>query len=230
MGAAVVAALEGAEPTALLTEGLEELGALLRAAQRRRPGALVADLRIARGLDYYTGTVYESFMAGHEDLGSVCSGGRYDNLASGRKRVFPGVGISVGVSRLLSRVVAEGLVEVTRAVPTTVLVAVMDEEHRPASEAVAAALRARGIAADLSPTAAKLGRQIKAADQRGIPFVWFPGTGRADGAAPATDSVKDIRSGEQVQADPATWVPSDPADLAPRLVPGAGVPAPDKTP
>ena len=70
----------------------------------------------------------------------------------------------------------------------------------------------------------------QAADQRGIPFVWFPGTGRADGAAPATDSVKDIRSGEQVQADPATWVPSDPADLAPRLVPGAGVPAPDKTP
>ena len=230
VGAAVVAALEGAEPTALLTEGLEELGALLRAAQRRRPGALVADLRIARGLDYYTGTVYESFMAGHEDLGSVCSGGRYDNLASGRKRVFPGVGISVGVSRLLSRVVAEGLVEVTRAVPTTVLVAVMDEEHRPGSEAVAAALRARGIAADLSPTAAKLGRQIKAADQRGIPFVWFPGTGRADGADPSTDSVKDIRSGEQVQADPATWVPSDPADLAPRLVPGAGVPAPDKTP
>ncbi|PZU32847.1 MAG: histidine--tRNA ligase, partial [Actinomyces sp.] len=116
--ARVLAALDGAEPGELLTSGLDELEALLRTAARRRPGALVADLKIARGLDYYTGTVYESFMAGHEDLGSVCSGGRYDSLASTGRRTFPGVGISIGLSRLLSRVTGAGLVEVSRAVPT----------------------------------------------------------------------------------------------------------------
>ena len=208
--ARVLSALDGAEPSALLLAGLDELESLLRVAARRRPGAIVADLKIARGLDYYTGTVYESFMAGHEDLGSVCSGGRYDSLASNGKRTFPGVGISIGLSRLLSRVMGAGLIEVTRAFPTAVLVAVTDEEHRAVSDSVADALRERGIAADVAPTAAKFGKQIKFADKRGIPFVWFPGAGTE------SDSVKDIRSGEQIDADPATWSPASEADLAPR--------------
>ena len=125
----VLRALAGAEPTELLEEGLAEMTALLEAAGRRRPGAIIADLKIARGLDYYTGTVYESFMTGHEDLGSVCSGGRYDSLATNGKRTFPGVGISIGLSRLLARVIGEELVEVSRPVPTAVLVAVTDEAH-----------------------------------------------------------------------------------------------------
>ena len=208
---AVIEALDGAEPTGMLQEGVAELGELLSAAATARPGALTADLKIARGLDYYTGTVYESFMAGAEDLGSVCSGGRYDNLATSGKRTFPGVGISIGLSRLLSRVLADGLVSVTRPVPTVVLVAVTDEEHRSDSDAIADALRARGVAADVAPTAAKFGKQIKFADKRGIPFVWFPA---AQGGA---DSVKDIRSGEQVEADADHWLPADPADLAPRV-------------
>ena len=200
----VLRALAGAEPTELLEEGLSELTALLG---RRRPGAVIADLKIARGLDYYTGTVYESFMSGHEDLGSVCSGGRYDSLATNGKRTFPGVGISIGLSRLLARVIGEGLVEVSRPVPTVVLVAVTDEAHRSASDAIADALRARGISADVAPSAAKFGKQIKAADKRSIPFVWFPG---AEGAP---DSVKDIRSGEQVEADAATWQPPSDDDV-----------------
>ena len=210
--ARVLGALDGAEPSALLLAGLDELESLLRVAARRRPGAIVADLKIARGLDYYTGTVYESFMAGHEDLGSVCSGGRYDSLASNGKRTFPGVGISVGLSRLLSRIMGAGLIEVTRAVPTAVLVAVTDEEHRAVSDAVADVLRERGIAADVAPTAAKFGKQIRFADKRGIPFVWFPGAGTE------SDSVKDIRSGEQIDADPATWSPASEADLAPQIL------------
>ncbi|SPT54077.1 Histidine--tRNA ligase [Actinomyces bovis] len=207
----VIAALDGAEPSELLLTGLDELTDLLATAARRRPGAVIADLKIARGLDYYTGTVYESFMEGAADLGSVCSGGRYDNLATNGKRTFPGVGISIGLSRLLSRIIADGAVAVTRAVPTAVLVAVTDEEHRAASDAVADALRARGISADVAPNAAKFGKQIKFADKRGIPFVWFPGT---EGQA---DSVKDIRSGEQVEAHAANWTPADPADLSPKL-------------
>ena len=195
----------------LLEEGLGELCALLDAAGSRMPGALVADLRIARGLDYYTGSVYESEVEGHEDLGSICSGGRYDSLASDSKRSYPGVGLSIGVSRLVSRMISAPLVRATRPVPTAVVVAVASEEERERSEAVARALRARGIPTDVAPSAAKFGKQIKFADRRAIPFVWFPGS---DGA----DTVKDIRSGEQVEADPATWAP--PAqDLAPGVVP-----------
>jgi histidyl-tRNA synthetase len=197
----------------LMEQGLAELGQLIEAAAVRAPGVVVADLKIARGLDYYTGSVYETVLVGHEQLGSICSGGRYDTLASDGKQTYPGVGLSIGVSRLVSRLLTAGLVRATRGVPAAVLVAVTDEETRPASDAVAAALRSRGVPVEVAPTAAKFGKQIKHADRRGIPFVWFPAA--EDGAA---DQVKDIRSGEQVDADAATWAP--PAeDLWPRVVP-----------
>jgi histidyl-tRNA synthetase len=192
---------------ALLEAGLGELGALLAGADAALPGAVAADLKIARGLDYYTGTVYESVLVGHEDLGSVCSGGRYDSLASDGAQRYPGVGLSVGVSRLLARLLGHGLVRATRPTPAAVLVAVVDEAGRPDSDAVARALRARGVPCDVAPTAARFGKQIRYADRRGIPYVWFPG---------APDEVKDIRSGEQLPADRAAWRP--PADdLWPRL-------------
>ena len=198
--------------TELLETGLGELSALIEAAATRAPGVVVADLKIARGLDYYTGSVYETLLVGHEELGSICSGGRYDTLASDGKNTYPGVGLSVGVSRLVSRLLSAGLLTATRGVPTAVLVAVSDEESRAASDAVAAALRVRGIPTDVAPSAAKFGKQIKYADRRGIPFVWFPGD---------VHQVKDIRSGEQLEADPAGWEP--PADdLWPRVVPAAG--------
>ena len=187
----------------LLDEGLEELAAVIAAAQARMPGAVVADLKIARGLDYYTGTVYETQLVGYESVGSVCSGGRYDALASDGKATYPGVGISLGVSRLVSVLLGKGLVQASRSVPTAVLVAVSSDEGRTASEDVAAALRARGISTEVAPAAAKFGKQIRHADRRGIPFVWFV-------ADDGTHSVKDIRSGEQLDADPASWAP--PAD------------------
>jgi histidyl-tRNA synthetase len=187
----------------LLDEGLEELAAVIAAAQARMPGAVVADLKIARGLDYYTGTVYETQLVGYEAVGSVCSGGRYDALASDGKATYPGVGISLGVSRLVSVLLGKGLVQASRSVPTAVLVAVSSDESRAASEDVAAALRSRGISTEVAPSAAKFGKQIRHADRRGIPYVWFT-------ADDGTHSVKDIRSGEQVDADPASWAP--PAD------------------
>jgi len=183
----------------LLDEGMDELVRVVEAAHAYAPGALVADLKIARGLDYYTGTVYETRMRGYEGMGSICSGGRYDNLASAGTDRFPGVGISLGVSRLLGVLVGRGAITVSRGVPTCVLVAVVDEGSRAASDAVAATLRRRGIACEVSPSAAKFGKQIRYAERRGIPFVWFPGQGG--------DEVKDIRSGEQVAANPSTWEP-----------------------
>ena len=193
----------------LLEQGLRELTALLDTANKRMPGAVVADLKIARGLDYYTGSVYESEIEGHEDLGSICSGGRYDSLAKDGKRTYPGVGLSIGVSRLVSRMISAPLARASRKVPTAVVVAVTNEERRERSEEIAAILRSRGISTDVAPSAAKFGKQIKFADKRGIPFVWFPGE---DGA----DTVKDIRTGEQVDADAATWVMPE-ADAAPSV-------------
>ncbi|MFF2622195.1 histidine--tRNA ligase [Oerskovia jenensis] len=201
----------------LLEEGLRELSALIDAAAVRAPGVVVADLKIARGLDYYTGSVYETVLVGHEQLGSICSGGRYDTLASDGANTYPGVGLSIGVSRLVSRLLSAGLVRSTRSVPSAVVVAVTSEETRPASDAVAVALRSRGIPVEVAPSAAKFGKQIKFADRRGIPFVWFPAGIGADGEVVA-HQVKDIRSGEQVGADPATWAPSA-EDLWPRVVP-----------
>lgn len=215
-----LAARHGAS-TELLETGLAELGALVEAAAVRAPGVVVADLKIARGLDYYTGSVYETVLVGHEQLGSICSGGRYDTLASDGATTYPGVGLSVGVSRLVSRLLSAGLVRATRGVPSAVVVAVTSEETRAASDAVATALRGRGIPVEVAPSAAKFGKQIRFADRRGIPFVWFPAGVSAQGEETG-HQVKDIRSGEQVEADPATWAP--PAeDLFPRVVPGDAV-------
>jgi histidyl-tRNA synthetase len=164
---------------------------------------VVADLKIARGLDYYTGTVYETEMAGYEKLGSICSGGRYDSLATDGRTTYPGVGISVGVTRILGVLIGQGRLVASRSVPTCVLVAVDSEETRGDSLAVAAALRARGVPTEVAPRADRFGKQIRYADRRGIPYVWFPSAGSAD----TSGSVKDIRSGEQIDADAATWLP-----------------------
>jgi len=200
----------------LLDEGLVELGALVGAAAERAPGVVVADLKIARGLDYYTGSVYETILVGHEQLGSICSGGRYDTLATDGANSYPGVGLSVGVSRLVSRLLSAGLVRATRSVPSAVLVAVTNEDQRHRSDAIADTLRARGIPVEVAPAAAKFGKQIRHADRRGIPFVWFPGETDPDGATGA-DQVKDIRSGEQIEVDAQVWAPAE-DDLWPRVV------------
>ena len=207
-----VAALGVSDP--LLDEGLAELVRVIERGAALAPGVLVVDLRIARGLDYYTGTVYETQLLGHEGVGSVCSGGRYDSLASDGKVTYPGVGVSIGVSRILGRVLGRDLVRASRSVPTCVLVAVDDEAGRPESDRVAAALRARGIPCEVSPSAAKYGKQIRHADRRGIPYVWFP----ADGG-----SVRDLRSGDQAPADPGSWQPPE-ADRWPTVAPTTGQP------
>jgi histidyl-tRNA synthetase len=189
----------------LLDEGLDELARVVEAAREHAPGRLVAELKIARGLDYYTGTVYETQLLGYERFGSICSGGRYDNLASSGTETYPGVGISIGVTRLLGLLFGAGALGASRSVPTCVLVALPDEESRPACDRVAARLRSRGIATEVAPTPAKFGKQIRFAERRGIPYVWFPGASMGEITTP--DQVKDIRSGDQTDADPASWSP-----------------------
>jgi histidyl-tRNA synthetase len=186
----------------LLDEGLDELVRVMQGTVplRSEQFSVVADLRIARGLDYYTGTVYETRMLGFEGLGSICSGGRYDALASDGRTTYPGVGISLGVTRALGPLLSRGLLTASRSTPSAVLVALPAEGDRAGCEEVATSLRGRGVPVEVSPSAAKYGKQIRYAERRGIPFVWFP---QPDG----THQVRDIRSGEQAAADPSAWVP-----------------------
>ncbi|MBO3741090.1 histidine--tRNA ligase [Actinoplanes flavus] len=191
----------------MLDEGLAELLQVVETANEHAPGLVRAELKIARGLDYYTGTVYETLLEGYERFGSITSGGRYDNLASVGNTRFPGVGISIGVSRLLGLLFGQDALTVSRSVPTCVVVALPSDDRRAECDRIAAALRKRGIPTEVAPTAAKFGKQIQFADRRGIPYVWFPGE---------PDTVKDIRSGEQVEADAETWQPA-PGDLHPNV-------------
>ncbi len=196
----------------LLDEGLEELAAVIDgcAALVTDRVEIVADLKIARGLDYYTGTVFETRLAGYESLGSICSGGRYDALATDGRTTYPGVGISLGVSRVLVPLLGQGVVTADRSVPSAVLVAVVDEEHRAASDGLAEQLRGNGVSCEVAPAAQKFGKQIRHAERRGIPYVLFPGT---DGEQP---EIKDIRSGDQAPVDVSTWTPPV-EDLKPRI-------------
>ncbi|WP_353647913.1 histidine--tRNA ligase [Nakamurella sp. A5-74] len=195
----------------MLDEGLDALAAVIATATAAAPaGTVVADLKIARGLDYYTGTVYETQLIGYESWGSFCSGGRYDALASDGRTSYPGVGISIGVSRLLGLLIGKNLVTADRGTPAAVLVALVQDEDRARSTEVAQQLRQRGIACEVAPSAAKFGKQIRYAERRGIPYVWFPSAGESG------DQVKDIRSGDQVDADATTWTPPD-TDLKPGI-------------
>jgi histidyl-tRNA synthetase len=195
----------------LLDTGLAELAAVIDgcASVRSARFEVEASLSLARGLDYYTGTVFEIFMVGFEFLKSVGGGGRYDALASDGRTTYPGVGISFGISRSLVPLMSRGMLAADRKVPSAVLVALVDEESRTASDAVAAGLRARGIPCEVAASPQKFGKQIRYAERRGIPYVWF--------ATAEGHQVKDIRSGDQVAADPAAWTP--PAeDLRPTIV------------
>ena len=196
----------------LLNEGLAELAAVLEgcAAATSERLTVEADLRVARGLDYYTGTVFETVMSGYESLGSICSGGRYDALASDGRTTYPGVGISLGVSRMLVPLLGQGLLRASRSVPSAVLVALPDEESRAECDQIAQQLRANGVPTEVAAAPQKYGKQIRYAERRGIPFVWFPASEAAG------HQVKDIRSGEQHDADPSSWLPPE-QDLNPTV-------------
>ena len=155
------------------------------------------DLTIARGLDYYTGTVYETTLLDHPEIGSVCSGGRYDNLAEYyTDRQLPGVGISIGLTRLFYVLGEQGLLnDQLPTAPADVLVLPMTEDFAPAI-AAATALRQQGIKTQLYTEAKKFKAKMSYADKLRIPYVLFLGD---DEAAAGVVSVKDMVSGAQEQ-------------------------------
>jgi histidyl-tRNA synthetase len=151
---------------------------------------------IARGLDYYTGTVYETTLNEHPEIGSICSGGRYENLASHyTKSKLPGVGISIGATRLFWQLQQAGLVTKGRS-HVQVLVAQMDESHLPQYLELGMQLRIAGINTEVQLESKKLARQFQYADRAGIRFVAVLGS---DEIAKGTVSVKDMRRQEQFE-------------------------------
>ena len=185
----------------MLQEGIEELTMVMNNLAHLPEGAVVADLSIVRGLDYYTGTVYETVFLDDPGYGSICSGGRYDDLAGSYiNKHLPGVGISIGFSRLFSRMVDQGKINITRKSPADVLVMMTHEDKRPAITQLCQTLRARGLRVEMYHAAKKFPDQLKYASRKGIPYVWIT---EEDG----TSQVKNMTTGEQVKADPKTWTP-----------------------
>ena len=165
--------------------------------------AFKLDLKIARGLDYYTGTVYETTLNDHPQIGSVCSGGRYDNLATNyTKSHLPGVGISIGATRLFYQLREAKLLPPAQST-VKVLVTQMDEAHLPEYLAVAHQLRTAGIATEAVLDGGKLAKQFKYADRAGIRFVIVLGS---DEIAKGTVTVKDMRKQDQFEVARADLV------------------------
>lgn len=182
-------------------EGLTELASVIDAIRSFGvpDNYFEADITIARGLDYYTGTVYETQLINNPDIGSICSGGRYDNLTkSFSKKHLPGVGISIGLTRLLAELFDAEVIKVGEQTVTPVLVTTMDKTHLQDYLSITSDLRKAGIKTDLFLEDKKLGKQITYADKKGIPFVLIAGE---DEIAERKVTIKNMVTGEQSQAN-----------------------------
>ena len=155
------------------------------------------DLTIARGLDYYTGTVYETFMVEHPEIGSICSGGRYDNLAEYyTDKILPGVGISIGLTRLFFILNEQGMLNEERnTAPADVLLLPMVEDLSPAVE-LATRFRNAGVRVQLYGEQKKFKAKMNYADKIGVPFVVFLGE---DEIREGVVACKNMKSGEQTK-------------------------------
>jgi histidyl-tRNA synthetase len=188
--------------SSLLDEGLMELDFVMRSVAHQHSGVIFADLSIARGFDYYTGTVYEGKLIDFPNYPSICSGGRYDNLVgafSGHK--LPGVGISIGLTRIFSKLLKEGLIPLGPKGPTDVLVAYIPGETRSLMLETARILRSRGLKVEMYHEERKMNEQLRYAERKGIPYVWFPSS------ESRPHEVKNIGTAVQVIANPANWLP-----------------------
>lgn len=197
---AVLAALEGYRGRSqVFDQGLDELTAVTKylSAFGVPEEAFAVDLTIARGLDYYTGTVYETTLLDHPEVGSVCSGGRYDNLAGYyTDKPLPGVGISIGLTRLFYVLDDQKMLNpASPTAPAEVLVVPMSAEQQGYAISVATRLRGQGIRTQLYTEQKKFKAKISYAAKLGIPYAMFLGE---DEETAGVVSLKDLNKGEQV--------------------------------
>jgi histidyl-tRNA synthetase len=187
-------------------QGLEELKSIVAAIRQFGvpDTAFAVDLGVVRGLDYYTGTIYETTLVNAPELGSICSGGRYDDLASYFTNTrLPGVGISIGLTRLFSRLMEAGLLQPLPRTPAEVLVTTMDAKYLERYLAMARELRAAGINTEVYLETAKLGNQLTYADRKGFRVALIAGENEfAKDAVQVKDlgakSARDVPIGELV--------------------------------
>ena len=201
--AEVLQALEGYRGRhPLFDEGLDELTTVARylAAFGVPEDHFKVDLTIARGLDYYTGTVYETTMLDHPEIGSICSGGRFDNLAEYyTDKKLPGVGISIGLTRLFFVLEDQGyLNDQLNTAPADALILPMTEDLS-AAIALATQLRNAGVRTQLYGEQKKFKQKMSYADKLGVPYVIFLGE---EEIASGVAAVKNMRTGEQVKVSP----------------------------
>jgi histidyl-tRNA synthetase len=183
-------------------EGIEELTFVMDNLSHLPKNAVVADLSIVRGLDYYTGTVYETQLLDvPEFTGSVCSGGRYDDLASQYiNKKLPGVGISIGFSRLFDviRQSRPDLMKISAKSPTDVLIYTEDKDLSQTVNKTAQTLRKRGFNVETYHTVKKWDKHFKYAEKKQIPYIWYV-------KSESDHQIKNMESGDQILADPKTW-------------------------
>ena len=212
---AVLAALEGYKGRSeVFDTGLDELNTVVKylAAFGVPAENFAVDLTIARGLDYYTGTVYETTLLDHPEIGSVCSGGRYDNLAEYyTDRQLPGVGISIGLTRLFYVLGEQGMLNPDLpTAPADVLILPMTDDLS-AAISLATALRENGIRAQLHCEEKKFKQKMTYANNLNIPYVIFLGE---DEISAGVVACKDMATGEQTKLEPAATIYRIKAGLA----------------
>ena len=211
----VLAALEGYQNrNEVFDEGLTELNTVVKylAAFGVPAENFAVDLTIARGLDYYTGTVYETTLLDHPEIGSVCSGGRYDNLAEYyTDKQLPGVGISIGLTRLFYVLGEQGMLNPDLpTAPADVLILPMTDDLS-ATISLATQLRENGIRAQIHGENKKFKQKISYADKLGIPYVIFLGEDEINAGVVAC---KDMATGEQTKLEPEATIARIKAGLA----------------
>jgi len=181
----------------LFLEGVDELKVVCDAMEKFGipESCFIVDLSIARGLDYYTGTVYETKLNAYPEIGSVCSGGRFDNLAEYyTEKKLPGVGISIGLSRLFFKLNEAGVIKSGQSTLTKVLVTQLEKELLPKCLEVADFLRKNDINTEIYLEKEKLNKQIKYADKLGIPNVILIGETES---REEKITLKNMKTGEQ---------------------------------
>ena len=191
-------ALRTFSDNAMFETGLAELSTVIEYALLFGvpPERLKVDLSVARGLDYYTGTVYETHLVSQE-IGSICSGGRYDDLAGYfTDRQFPGVGISIGLTRLVPRLLQCGILQSKGATPALALLTTIDHGLRPYYATLATTLRKEGIPVELYLEQHKLSQQLRYASRKGFPYALIVG---ADEHARGSVQVRNLQTGTQLE-------------------------------
>ncbi|CAN0204827.1 unnamed protein product, partial [Phaeothamnion confervicola] len=182
-----------------LDAGLEELSTVVERLRRDVQDGLLVDLSVTRGLDYYTGSVYEIRWNEYPKLGSIGAGGRYDDLAGNyTNQHLPGVGLSLGFTRIFSKLQADGRLPKVPPTPTQVLVTWLEEDGGLKAQQAARQLRAQGIPTEVYHESGKLTKQLNYAHKKEIPYVYFDADGQ----------IKNMATGEQTAVDLSTWKPN----------------------